>query len=210
MSTTEADRIRAEIDGTRHEVSRDVDALADKVSPSKIVERKTRKVRSAVSSVKASVMGAVGSAQDGVAEGAEAIGEGADRAVVAAKGHPLAVGLVAFGIGWIASALVPASAVERRAANTVKDAAAPVLHEAGDALAEAADNLREPAREAASNVGDAAASAVQHVRTDANDAMSDLSADSSSDASSGWDPATASGPVGSRTSSTSGTSPVTR
>lgn len=211
MSTTEADRIRAEIDDTRHEVSRDIDALADKVSPSKIVERKTRKVRAAVSGAVSGardfVVGAVDTAQEGVAVGAEAVGDGADRAVVAAKGHPIAVGMIALGIGWIASALIPASKLERRAADSVKDAAGPVMHEAGDALADAADNLREPAREAAAAVGDAASEAVENVRSDAEGAAADVRGDSGTgEHATVPNPPTASGPASNQRS----TAPIVR
>lgn len=196
MSTTEATRIRADIDDTRLEVSRDIDALADKVTPSKIVERKTRKVRSALSDVKDRVMGVVGSAQEGVADGAEAIGDGATRAAEAVKGNPLTVGIVAFSVGWLASALIPASMAERRAADQVKEAAAPVMQQAGEVLAEAADNLREPAREAAATVTDAAAAAVETVRSDAETAATDVFGETGSGAHAGsapapaWDPAT--------------------
>ena len=39
------DAIRADIEQTRRELGSDVDALADKVSPSKIVDRQTDKVK---------------------------------------------------------------------------------------------------------------------------------------------------------------------
>ncbi len=42
------DQIRADIERTRGELGSDVDALADKVSPSKIVERQVDKVRGAL------------------------------------------------------------------------------------------------------------------------------------------------------------------
>ena len=45
--TDSPDQIRAEIEKTRRELGGDVDALADKVSPSKIVDRQTDKVKHA-------------------------------------------------------------------------------------------------------------------------------------------------------------------
>ena len=41
------DAIRANIEATRRNLSGDVDALADKVTPSKIAQRQTRKVKPA-------------------------------------------------------------------------------------------------------------------------------------------------------------------
>ena len=52
------DEIRADIERTRHDLGRDVDALADEVSPSKIVDRQVDKVRGAFTSVRERVMGA--------------------------------------------------------------------------------------------------------------------------------------------------------
>ena len=70
-----AEEIRAEIEATRRELGQDVDALADKVTPSKIVDRQKNKLRGALTSVKERVMGA------------------ADDAAVIRQGcRPLAVG----------------------------------------------------------------------------------------------------------------------
>lgn len=51
------DEIRADIERTRHELSRDVDALAEKTNPTKVVERQGDKVRERVTSIKESIMG---------------------------------------------------------------------------------------------------------------------------------------------------------
>ena len=52
------DEIRANIERTRSELGSDVDALADKVNPSKIVDRQVDRVRGAFGSVRERVMGA--------------------------------------------------------------------------------------------------------------------------------------------------------
>lgn len=63
MNTTPADRsndpdqIRADIERTRAELGRDVDALAEKVSPTKAVSRQTDRVRSGLINVKENIMG---------------------------------------------------------------------------------------------------------------------------------------------------------
>ena len=58
--------IRADIEQTRRELGSDVDALADKVSPSKIVDRQTDKVKQAFGSVRDRVMGAADDAGSAV------------------------------------------------------------------------------------------------------------------------------------------------
>ncbi|HYI32613.1 MAG TPA: DUF3618 domain-containing protein, partial [Glaciibacter sp.] len=127
---TDPEVIREEIERTRQELGEDVDALADKVNPSKIAQRQTDKVKGKLGSVKDRVMGSagdvkervMGSADDvkgrvkGSAEDAkdkmgavgDAVTDAPRRATQAAQGNPLAVGLIAFGVGWLASAFIPA------------------------------------------------------------------------------------------------------
>ncbi len=73
MGQATEERMTTDIDRTRQDLSRDVDALYDKVSPSRVVERRKTAMRHRVSSMKESVMGtahdATGSAQ-GAAQGA--------------------------------------------------------------------------------------------------------------------------------------------
>jgi len=56
--TDSPDVLRAETERTRVELGRDVDALADKVTPSKIMDRQTTRVRRAFASMRDTVMGA--------------------------------------------------------------------------------------------------------------------------------------------------------
>ena len=60
--STDPDQIREDIERTRAELSSDVDALTDKVSPSQVAQRQADKVRSAVTDVKDRVMGGVSTA----------------------------------------------------------------------------------------------------------------------------------------------------
>ena len=53
------DAIRSDIEATRARLGTNVDAVADKVTPSNIVHRQTDKVRDAVFGVKEKVMGAM-------------------------------------------------------------------------------------------------------------------------------------------------------
>jgi gas vesicle protein len=68
------DAIRSDIEATRARLGTNVDAVADKVTPSNIVHRQTDKVKGAVTGVKEKIMGAADSAsttvQDKVHSGA--------------------------------------------------------------------------------------------------------------------------------------------
>ncbi|HAQ59584.1 MAG TPA: hypothetical protein DCR63_03850 [Microbacterium sp.] len=165
------EEIRANIEHTRSELGGDVDALADKVTPSKIVERQTSKLRGAYASVRDSVMGAADDAGSslGSAGGSAAhdLRHGAENVKARAEGNPLAVGLIAFGVGLLAASLLPASSAERKGAQTAREKAQPLVDEAKEAAREMGANLKEPAEQAASSVRESASEAAEHVRDDA-------------------------------------------
>src|SRR6478735_3006302 len=104
------DEIRSNIEETRRELGTNVDALADKVSPSKIAERQADKVKGAFRSAREHVMGSASDARDSASS---TVSDTADKAQSAVKGNPLAVGLIAVGIGWLAASLIPASDAEK-------------------------------------------------------------------------------------------------
>src|SRR4051812_41758839 len=134
--TDDPEVIRRNIDATRADLSRNVDALTEKVSPGRAVSRNLDKAKGRLSTVKERVMGsdddpgdggALGSASDRASSVAGSIGETATSAPSVARqktqGNPLAAGLIAFGVGWLASSLLPATEKEQQAAGAVKDAA---------------------------------------------------------------------------------------
>ncbi|WP_288819816.1 DUF3618 domain-containing protein [uncultured Micrococcus sp.] len=83
--TNDPDRIRAEIERTRSELGHDVDALAEKVSPTKAVSRQTHRVRDGLSTVKESIMGTDPNTQHPAPRHAEASGPSTmDKAKAAA------------------------------------------------------------------------------------------------------------------------------
>jgi len=238
----ETARLRAEIDQTRDDLTRDVDLLAEKTSPSKIVERRVERtkrgitglkdkvmgtfgsddeyeygntysseysnggVRSGVagtaSSAKDTVTGAASSAKDtvaGAAQGAvstvsdaasgaassvsgaaSSVGDAASGAVVQvrqqAEGNPLAAGVVAFGVGWLVSSLLPASQAEQRAARraveTAKDQG--VVDQAKQVAQDVGSHMQEQAQQAAQQVKDKAQDATETVKQEAQSATQDV------------------------------------
>ncbi|MDD9205346.1 DUF3618 domain-containing protein, partial [Georgenia sp. 10Sc9-8] len=64
MTSNDPDAIRADIERTQAELSEDVDALVDKVSPSRVKERQTEKVRGAVGNAREKVFGAADDVKD--------------------------------------------------------------------------------------------------------------------------------------------------
>jgi ElaB/YqjD/DUF883 family membrane-anchored ribosome-binding protein len=172
------EEIRAEIERTRAGLSYDVDTLADKVNPTSIAHRQTDKVKGKFTTMKESVMGtahsgtsSVSGAASGAADSAK---ETAHQAVGKAKGNPLAVGLIAFGVGALVASLIPASDAEQELAATAKDKAGPAVDAAKGAAQDVAQNLKEPAQEAFSSVADTAQEAAGTVKSDAQSAAGEV------------------------------------
>jgi len=150
---TQEQRIADEIAGTRRDLTRDVDALTDRVSPSRVVERRVQRTRRGFGRLKDRVMGTADDARSSMSDTAHGVaGSMSDRAhgvtetvsdtahgvadttssaatqtvdTVREKteGNPLAAGLIAFGAGWLVSSLIPASGAETRAAQKMVDTA---------------------------------------------------------------------------------------
>jgi len=169
-NTTDPDVIRAEIEQTRRELGGDVDALADKVTPSKIVDRQKDKVKGAFGSVRDRIMGAADDAGSALSDAGSSVGDVKDRVVAKAEGNPIAVGLIAFGVGLLAASLIPASQREKDVAMDVKEQAQPLVDHLKDAASEAGQNLKAPAQDAATAVKDSATDAAQNVKAEAQDA----------------------------------------
>jgi cell division septum initiation protein DivIVA len=202
--TSDPDQIRSSIEQTQANLSADVDALAQKISPTQIVSRRVAETRSAVTSLKDSIMGstsdttsaiggtassAAGSARDAAASAKDTLAATASSAAGLTssapqqarrriRGNPLAAGLVAFGAGWLLSSLLPATAPEQQAAAQIKDLAVekgkPVAQELGQAGQEAAQQLRESAQQRAQSVKDTAADAASAVAGEAQSQAADV------------------------------------
>jgi Protein of unknown function (DUF3618) len=202
--STDPDQIRSEIDQTQRELSADVDALTEKVSPQRIVERRVRRTRTTMTNMKDRLMGSTSDTYQSAGSAASGVGDSvgarasaardtvADTASSAAdtvrsapetvrrraEGNPLAAGLIAFGAGWLLSSLLPASEPEQRVASQVKDFAVeqgrPVAGQLGEAGQQAAEQLKESAQQRAETVRQTAADAASTVAGETQSAASDV------------------------------------
>ena len=180
MTTSDPDVIRRQIEDTRRELSYDVDALNEKVNPARVVDRRVTAAKGRIASVKEKVMGsaqdttssahgmasnAAGSVQDAASTAVGAVQQAPDTVIRQTQGNPLAAGLIAFGVGWLVSSLLPASEKEKQLAQ-----------QAESAVREHKDQLLEPAKQAAQEIGEqlkpAAQEAMESVKSTAQDAAS--------------------------------------
>ncbi len=124
-------------------------------------------VQGTASNVAGGVQGAASSAADSVQQAAstavDTVQQAPDTIVRQTQGNPLAAGLIAFGVGWLVSSLLPATEKERQLAQ-----------QAETAVRENKDALLQPAKQVAQEIGEelrpAAQQAVDEVRSTAQDA----------------------------------------
>ena len=202
--STDPEQIRREIEATRNNLSSDVDALAYKVSPSRIVDDRKQRVRSALTNVKDKVMGTASDFGHSTGHAAHSVGDHAssmastvgDKAQSAAatvsdaahrapqvvrrksEGNPIAAGVIAFGVGMLVSSLIPATRREQQVAAQVKEKAAEhggvVKEKLGEVATELKEELREPAQHAAESVKATAQDAAHTVKDDGRAAAQDV------------------------------------
>jgi gas vesicle protein len=175
---SEPDEIRDQIEATRQELASDVDRLADRTVPSRVVHRRWEGVKDNVRDVKEKVMGTgdsvqdvAGRAGDRVEGAAQTVADSVRRAPDAvkrqARGNPLAVGVIAFGVGLLVATLIPETEAERQAGaklaehrdevlDKVKETGQELREGLGDSVREAASQVKETAVQAASSTAEQA------------------------------------------------------
>jgi uncharacterized protein YjbJ (UPF0337 family) len=171
------EEIRRDIERTRAGLGETLEDIEDRVSPTRIRQRQTARLRGRWTQVRESVMGP-DDESSGVRQVGDRTGEAADRmrhapdeAVARTRGNPLAAGLIAFGGGLLAASLIPASRQEQQAAQQLRDRfEEPVREELRHAGQETRDRLEGSAQQAAEQVKATAQEGVQHTREDARQA----------------------------------------
>jgi uncharacterized protein YjbJ (UPF0337 family) len=188
----EPDRLRQDIEQTRASLTRDVDLLADKTSPTQVAQRRW-------TSMKEKVMGsteharhaaggtassAVGTVQDKASQLTDLAGDKAHGAADAvrgapqtvagqAQGNPLAAGIIAFGAGLLAATLIPVTDAERRAGQQLKDHSDELTGPVKGVAAGFKDDVSGTVQEAVAQVKDTAQDAVQTTKGQAQSSAQD-------------------------------------
>ena len=193
MTSSDPDVIRRQIEETRANLSYEVDALNEKVNPSRVVDRRVGKAKTSVSGLKDRVFGAAhetgnhaggaahnaaGSLQDAAGSVQGAVQQAPGQLKSQAQGNPLAAGLIAFGVGWLVSSLLPTSEKEKQLAaqaeTAVKDHSQPLVDQAKNVAQEIGDNLKPAAQDAVQSVKATAQDGVQTVKAEGQSAAQDV------------------------------------
>jgi hypothetical protein len=204
-----AEELKREIEESRDYLGGTLDAIGDRVSPGRMMDRRKARFRQRITSVRETVMGAADTAQHrlgGAAAGLsdkageltgstkEAVQDKASSAKQAAhEGSPLLAGALAFGAGFLLATVLPEGEAESRTAEQMAEKLGPArqqLMEAGQELAESAreagneamGELKSQAEEGAQQVKEAAGEAAATVKEEAESAGQDVKTQAESEA----------------------------
>ncbi len=195
MGATE-DGLRRDAEMQRARMGDTLDAIGDRLSPERIVERRKAAFGQRMRSVKESVMGSPGyrepinerlraqasgamqSASDTLHNATDQVQRAPEALAEQARGNPFAAGLIAFGAGLLLATAFPSSRTEQRlmgeakpqlqqAAGQLKEAGRDVAEDAKTHAQDAVAEVKAAGGEAGANVRDQAQQSAQHVKSDA-------------------------------------------
>ena len=158
------DELRDEIERTRADLGETMDAIGDRVSPGRIIERRKNRMTNAVQAVRERVMGEAEMVSDEAHQAAEKVGEVPQMLKQRTQGAPMMAGAIAFGLGFLAAVVFPATDMEKDASEKLMEKAEPLKEQLTESGREMAEHLKEPAREAVSELKDSATESAQSVR----------------------------------------------
>ncbi len=181
-----SEELRYEIEATRSDMSGTLEAIGDRVSPSRKVERTKNRARNRFSDLRESVMGRAEMAGERVSSAGHTITGSAGSAASSvggtashlagsvreapgslasrAEGAPLAAGAVAFGLGMVLAAVLPKSEREQQDAQRLAGAAEPLKQGITEVGREVGQHLQEAGKEHAQQLGSTAQEAVGEVK----------------------------------------------
>ena len=185
MGQRTEEQLTTDIEHTRDDLSRNLDALNDRVNPSRMMDRRKQAARGKWSSMRDKVMGSAHGAEHRMSSAGDSVtGSAQDMAQTVqqkTEGNPLAAGLIAFGAGALISSMLPASQKEsegaQRLVETAKEHGQPVMEQAKSVGQEMGQNLKEQAGQAAQEVKTSAQESADHVKQEGQSAAQTVKSD---------------------------------
>jgi hypothetical protein len=180
------EQLSSEIANTRADLAGNLDALQDRVSPHAVMERRKAAARGSVYRMRDRVMGTAHDARSSASGAASSVSSTAQDAASTVEdkyeGSPLAAGLMAFGAGMIASALVSPTRKETQMAQRVVDTAQEtgVVDEVKSVGQEMGEQLKEEAKEKAAQVQGSAKESAERVKAEGQDSAQTVKDDAQS------------------------------
>jgi len=213
--------LRADIARRRDDMGDTLEAIGDRVSPNRIVERRKAGVRYRLTSMKESVMGSpdfdtrgrahdlrdaasekvssagdtakekLSDAGDAARDAASKVAEAPEMVRRQTAGNPLAAGIIAFGAGMLAATLIPETEPEHRAVQRVQPRLEEAAREVRGVGEQVAEQAKESAQRAAEDLKETAQDAAQSVKERAQEAGQEVADDAKQGAQAVKDDATA-------------------
>ena len=185
MGQRTEEQLTTDIEQTRDDLSRNLDALNDRVNPSRVMERRKQATRGKLGSLKEKVMGSAHGAEHTMSSAGDSMAGSAQGAAHTvqqkAEGNPLAAGLIAFGAGALISSMLPASQKESEAAQrlveSAKEHGQPVIEQAKSAGQEMGQTLKEEAKAAGQEVKSSAKESADHVKQEGQSSTQHVKSD---------------------------------
>jgi len=170
----DTEELKREIEDTRADMSETLDAIGDRVSPGRIVQRRKNRVSASIQDLRYRVMGTAEDSREGLSEKAheatDAVKHTPDAISSGTQGSPLVAGALAFGFGFLIAAAFSPTNTEKRASAKVMDKLEPAKEQLMDSAKEMAEHLKEPAKAAAMEIKDTATESASTVASTARDA----------------------------------------
>jgi ElaB/YqjD/DUF883 family membrane-anchored ribosome-binding protein len=174
--TTEG--LKRDIETNRAAMTDTLEAIGDRVSPGRVIERRRNRMVLWVRDTRDRVMGTAEDLTDRVSGKAHQLGDAPHAATDSlrsgTRGAPLVAGGIAFGIGVLLGSVVPASDTERRLGQQARQAIEPVQGELQEMGREVADHLREPVQDAVQTVKESAQEKAQNLKGSAQEKAQDI------------------------------------
>ncbi len=180
--TTEG--LKQDIENTRSAMGDTLEAIGDRVSPGRILERRRNRVVGWARETKDRVMGTADAVKSHVGDGVHQMGSTpsstVDSLASRTKGTPLVAGSIAFGVGVLFGSILPPSRAEQHLGEHARSATEPLKAELQDAGHEMVDHLKEPVQDAVETVKATAQDGAQRLRETASDGVDEVQQSASS------------------------------
>ena len=170
MGTTE-DQLRRQADDQRERMGETLDAIGDRLSPERMIQRRKAAVGQRARRVKDTVMGSPGYVEpvarrmrEQAHDATQAVQHTPEMIAEQTRGNPIAAGLIAFGGGLLLATLMPKSETEQ-----LKEAGREIASDAKEHMQEAATQVKSTGSEAADAVRDQARSSAEEVKANAGE-----------------------------------------
>jgi ElaB/YqjD/DUF883 family membrane-anchored ribosome-binding protein len=177
LTDNPTDQQRREIEDTRADMGRTLERIEDRVSPTRIKERQTNRLRARWDRTKDRVMGSdphedglTDRMSDATDRASHAVQDAPERVENATRGNPIAAGLIAAGVGALIGSMIPPSKPERELGGRLRDEfEEPVRSELQHAGEEMREEMQEEAQHSVEEVKATAQASVERTRDEAED-----------------------------------------